>query len=175
MAQLLILFIKKNKFHVDLEERRSRKISLLIGDGYSGFVQFHRWNFLFGVTCGCGCSCSYLYVLAYLSLDHHTFMWIFCAGGNLFGFGAHSLATAAPVSGSFTATLVLWHGANLCTRSSIQAGLPAAYIIGSTLQSVLTFLTGSVPELRFTTKSTRALPVIYPAAVLRLVEFACSA
>lgn len=67
------------------------------------------------------------------ALDYHAFMRKFGTSSNLFGLGTQSLATLAPVSGSFAATFVLWHGADLRTRSSILAGLPTTNIIRSAL------------------------------------------
>lgn len=106
------------------------------------------------------------------TLDDHTLVRELGSGGHLFWFGAQSLASVAPVSGVLAAALVLRHGGHLCARAAIHARGPAANVTGATLQRVLTFLAGGVPELRFTTESARALTVVYPTAVLGLVQFA---
>lgn len=64
------------------------------------------------------------------------------------------------------------YGAHLAAVATVHAGSPAAYVIGTTLQRILAFLPRRVPELGFASEGARALAVVYPAAVLGLVQFA---
>lgn len=85
---------------------------------------------------------------------------------------AQSLTPLAPITRSLAATLVLLGGADLAAVASVQAGRPAANVTGTALEGILAFLPGCVPELGFTPESARALAVVYPAAVLGLVQLA---
>lgn len=63
-------------------------------------------------------------------------------------------------------------GAHLAAVATVHAGCPAAHVIGTALQRILAFLPRRVPELGFASEGARALAVVYPTAVLGLVQFA---
>lgn len=107
-----------------------------------------------------------------VTLDDDTLRRVQGSGGNVFRFWTQSLAPLPPISGPFAAAFVLLHGANLAAVATVHAGSPAAHVIGAALERILAFLPRRVPELRFASERARALAVVYPAAVLSLVQFA---
>lgn len=106
------------------------------------------------------------------TLDDDTLRRVHGFGGYKFRFWAQSLTTLPPISGTFTAASVLLRGANLDAVATVHAGHPAAHVTGAALQRILAFPPCGVTKLRFATVCARALAVVYPAAVLRLVQFA---
>lgn len=105
-------------------------------------------------------------------LNHNTFVRELLIRSELLRLGTQSLATCAPVAGSIAAAFVLRHGRHLRTRSPVQARLPAADVVGATLQRILALLPRGVAKFRLATERASALTIIYPASMLRLVQIA---